>query len=119
MGRRLRFDVRKQKPSQKARKSRLTENDVKASLPTRPTMVDAGMQTESHWFSNDVEVQTEPEEIQPVTNAVGTQTEPDAIAQVHESAADAVKYCEGIVDAKYTPLIIRYDGVFKDATGME
>ena len=82
MGRRLRFDVRNQKPSsQKARNTSLTENDVKASLPARPAMMDAGTQTENQWFSRDVDMQAEPEEIQLVTDTVGTQTELDAVNQ--------------------------------------
>ena len=88
---------------------------MKASLPARTAMMDAGTQTENQWFSRDVDMQAEPEEIQLVTDTVGTQTELDAVNQ----ADDAVKYCEGIVDAKYIPLITRYDGVFKDAKGKQ
>ena len=59
VGKRQRFDVRKQKPSsQKARETRLTKNDMKTSLATRPTMVETGTQNENQWFSSDVEVQT-------------------------------------------------------------
>jgi len=44
MGRKLKFDVRKQKrPSQKAK---LTENDSKAFCQPTSTMTDAGIQTD-------------------------------------------------------------------------
>ena len=30
---------------------------------------------------------------------------------------ETLKYCEGIVDEKYTSLIVKYDDLLKDATG--
>ena len=121
MGRKLRFDVRKQK--RPSRKTELTENDVKAFCSPAPTMVDAETQTDNQWFSSDEEVQTEPEETESVTVAVGTQTEPDVLMQVHEIVTaqneETTKFCEGIVDEKYTPLVNKYEGLFKDATGKQ
>ena len=69
----------------------------------------SGFQTENQWFSSDVEVHTELEEIQPVTDTVSIQTELDDVMQVHR-ADDTVKHRVGIVDAKYNSLIM-------DATG--
>ena len=145
MGRRLKFDARKQKrPSQKAS---LTENDVKAFSQPAPTVVNDGTQTENEWFSSDKEVQTEAqqtesvaitvgtqtenqcffvdEEVQTetVAIAVGTQTELDVILQAHQVVRagneETTKYCEGIVDEKYTSLIVRYNDIFNDATGKQ
>jgi len=74
MGRRLKFDMKKQKHlSQKARKTRLTENDVKAFSQPAPTMVNDGTQTENRCFFSDTEVQTEVQQTESLAITVGTQ----------------------------------------------
>ncbi|XP_065900114.1 uncharacterized protein [Dysidea avara] len=125
MVRKLKFDVRKRSSQGK---TKLTASDVKALTQPTSTMVNAETQTDSRWFVDSKEVQTESEE--DCTNAtvtIGTQTEPDVVLQAPQDNLtnqgvravndESMKCCEGIVDEKYTSLIAKHNGLFKDATG--
>ena len=126
MGRKLKFDVRKRSSRKPSDKIGLNANNVKDLCKLTPTMVNAETQTDTQWFYDSKEVQTESE---PLTT-VGTQTEPDVILQEHQDNLTSqdvrtgndecltTKCCEGIVDEKYASLIKKHDGLFKDATGM-
>ena len=124
MVRKLKFDVRKHSSQKDSGKTRFTASDVKALTQPTSTMVNAETQTDSQWFVDSKEVQTE--DCTNATVTIGTQTEPDVVLQAPQNNLtnqevravndESMKCCEGIVGEKYASVIAKHNGLFKDAT---
>ena len=127
MPRKLKFDVRKRASRQK---SNLLAKEIKRCCDERPVTSDAETQTDlQHCNMVDSSVQAL---VELDTVTIGTQTDDlqeqcnaavDCECQTDDAteSVDAVntqgRLCEGIVDEKFRPLVLKRSGVFKDSIG--
>ena len=120
MPRKLKFDIRKGSTRKTKQKVELTATDLKGCCHEVPSTADAETQTDINYHCDreDLSVQAL---VELATVTVGTQTEVQAVKTVDfASQTDDItegRICEGIIDEKYAPQILKFSGVFKDSDG--
>lgn len=128
MPRKLRFDIRKGSTRKTKQKVELTTADLKGCCHERPLTADAETQTDIYYHCDRVNSSVQVL-VELATVTVGTQTEVQAVetvdctAQTDDTTDQMItldaqgRTCQGIADEKYTPLILKCSGVFKDSDG--